>query len=69
MSEEATLTITLTHEEWGEVIAAVNSKSCLVKKGYYGPEDKPGADVAWCATLGSAYAKLAAVLKTAGVTY
>lgn len=69
MPKEATLTITLTHEEWGEVVNAINSKSHHVKSGYYDPEEKPGANAAWCAALDSAYEKMTAVLDDAGVSY
>ena len=69
MPKEATLTITLTHEEWGEVVNALSGKSCLVKRGDYDPEEKPGANAAWCAALDSAYEKMTTVLDVAKIPY
>jgi len=39
--------IDLTREDWCEIYNALITKSLIVRKGWYQPEDQPGEDARW----------------------
>lgn len=59
------LNVTLTNDEWVEVVAALDTKITYVQDDHYG-EDNPGDNVKWVATLKVAKIKIAEALHKAG---
>lgn len=43
----ASASISLTKEQWGEIYYALDTKARLIKDGFYGPEEKRGANKRW----------------------
>lgn len=69
MANEVTIKLTLTHEEWCEVVSAVETKAVLINEGRYDPEENRGDNVKWMATLASAEIKIKGALNENGVMY
>lgn len=68
---EIAITISLTEEEWAEVMNALRSKADLIENGDYGEEDEelefyPDR---WEQTLRDIYAKLEPILTQHEITY
>jgi hypothetical protein len=66
---DVTITLTLTEDEWCEVVNAVASKSTQIANGNYGEEESPGDDEKWINDLDSAYDKLTKAVDAKGVVY
>lgn len=64
---EATIELSLTHEEWCEVANAVESKIRLIERGDYGMGEEEGGNQKWVATLESALCKLGTALEVNGI--
>jgi hypothetical protein len=69
MSEEHTLTVTMTEDEWSEVANAISSKIIYVETGSYGGDMTEGELHKWLDDLGNAYDKLTDILEEAGIAY
>ena len=65
---EVTISLTLTNDEWVEVVASLDSKIHYVTECYYG-EERPGDNAKWIADLNAAKDKIETALTKAGVTY
>ena len=69
MSDEHTITVTMTEDEWCEVANAIASKITYVEAGSYGEDMTEGEIHKWLDDLGNAYDKLTDVLEEAGIGY
>lgn len=64
---EVTIELTLTEEEWCELVNALISKAVQIEQGRYGGREDPEDDARWAAVLRSACDKIAAALDEKGV--
>ncbi len=71
MSKENTfsLTLSLTENEWAELVYALDSKAKLVEDGFYGESDADTDTEAWARTLRDTYDKVTDVLVKNKVTF
>jgi hypothetical protein len=67
--EPVTIELTLTRDEWCEVVNAVDTKSNRIRRGDYGEEENAGDDARWIATLESAKKTRAEALDEKGVVW
>lgn len=69
-NELITLTISLTRDEWGELLEALYSKANLIRNGDYGEEDMLGFKPEdWAKELGRIEAEITAIANKNGLIF
>ena len=69
MSEQVTLTITMSDTQWAEVANSLESKARLVKRGDYGEGENAGDNEKWVIDLKAALNVISTEMEKKGVSW